>query len=289
MRLAVPQIGVLTVAALICIHGSTQALQNQPEAGSQTLCTASRTPDNEPAAPEILIAEVNFSGSLRMTIADEQEIANAVASETRGTSPDKVIDEALERVKVGWQDPGYFKVEVTGDTKVLTSNPVSQRVALNVHVEEGSEYRLNSIKFKNNKAISDTGLLRSLFPIADGEIFSREKIAKGLENLRKAYGELGYLNFTSVPDTSFDDANNRIALDVDFDEGKQFRIGKINVLGLEQPLREELLRSLSIKPGDIYSSVLWTEIVSKQAPMLPGCDCPDHETLREDNALGVVT
>lgn len=231
MRLAVPQIGVLTVAALICIHGSTQALQNQPEAGSQTLCTASRTPDNEPAAPEILIAEVNFSGSLRMTIADEQEIANAVASETRGTSPDKVIDEALERVKVGWQDRGYFKVEVTGDTKVLTSNPVSQRVALNVHVEEGSEYRLNSIKFKNNKAISDTGILRSLFPIADGEIFSREKIAKGLENLRKAYGELGYLNFTSVPDTSFDDANNRIALDVDFEEGKQFRIGKIKCPG----------------------------------------------------------
>jgi outer membrane protein insertion porin family len=44
--------------------------------------------------------------------------------------------------------------------------------------------------------------LRHLFPIKDGDIISREKIGKGLENLRKVYGQFGYINFTSVPDTS---------------------------------------------------------------------------------------
>jgi outer membrane protein insertion porin family len=44
-----------------------------------------------------------------------------------------------------------------------------------------------------------------LFPIKDGDVLSRENIAKGLENLRKAYTELGYINFTSIPNTTFDE------------------------------------------------------------------------------------
>ena len=43
--------------------------------------------------------------------------------------------------------------------------------------------RLGTITFKNNKAIPNSAALRSLFAMKDGEIFSREKVAKGLQNL----------------------------------------------------------------------------------------------------------
>jgi outer membrane protein insertion porin family len=95
-------------------------------------------------------------------------------------------------------------------------------------------YNLSGITFKNNKAISNLDTLRGLFPIKDGDIFSRAKIGTGLENLRKAYGELGYINFTSVPDTKFDDENKLISLDIDVDEGKQFRVERVNLLGLKE-------------------------------------------------------
>ena len=39
------------------------------------------------------------------------------------------------------------------------------------------------------KRSRNTAALRILFPLKDGDVFSRDKIAKGLENLRKAYGE----------------------------------------------------------------------------------------------------
>jgi outer membrane protein insertion porin family len=137
--------------------------------------------------------------------------------------------------------------------------------------------------------ISNVDILRGLFPIADGDIFSREKIGTGLENLRKAYGELGYINFTSVPDTKFDDENRLISLEIDFDEGKQFRVGSINILGLEEPAREELMKALPIKRGQIYTSGLWEESVLKHAHMFPNCECPDHEQLRLNEKLGVAT
>ena len=49
--------------------------------------------------------------------------------------------------------------------------------------------------------IGNAKALRNLFPLKDGSILDRMAIAKGLENLRSAYGELGYINFTPVPST----------------------------------------------------------------------------------------
>jgi outer membrane protein insertion porin family len=82
---------------------------------------------------------------------------------------------------------------------------------MSVLLDEGSCYTLRGITFKNNKAINNRDSLRGLFPISDGDIFSRTKIGKGLENLRRAYGDLGYVNFTSVPETQFDDENRLVS------------------------------------------------------------------------------
>jgi outer membrane protein insertion porin family len=68
----------------------------------------------------------------------------------------------------------------------------------------------------------------------DGDIFSREKIAAGLENLQKSYGELGYLNFTAIPDTVFDDRRGMIFLEIDVDESRQFYVSSINIVGLDE-------------------------------------------------------
>lgn len=232
------------------------------------------------------MVDVTFSGSLQMPISEQEEIANSIKQKTHGKSLDDVTEEGLERVRAGWQDRGYFKVQITGETRTLTSSPASQRIALSVHVDEGSQYKLSHITFKNNKAISSVETLRGFFPIVNGEIFSREKIGKGLENLRKAYGELGYINFTSVPDTQFDDENMLITLDVDFDEGRQFRVGSVNVQGVEESLREELLKAFTV--GQIYSSSLWETSLLKYSAIFPDCDCPNREQLRLDEKSGIV-
>lgn len=73
---------------------------------------------------------------------------------THGTSLEDVTEEGLERMRPRWQDRGSFKVQVTAEAKAMTSSPVSQRIAMTVHVDEGQRYNLKRITFKNNKAIS---------------------------------------------------------------------------------------------------------------------------------------
>ena len=223
-----------------------------------------------------------------MPVAEQNQIAASVKEQMHAASTDGARDEALERVRAGWQNRGYFKVQVNGEARLLASSLTGQRIALFVHVDEGPQYRLGGISFKGNKAVSNLVALRSLFPIKEGDIFSRDQIAKGLENLRKAYGQLGYINFTSVPNTAFDDEKKLIHLDIDIDEGKQFYISRVNILGLGESRRQELLDGLSLGPGKIFNARLFDLLLQKNGFTLTGYEHLYGSPLRLDEGLGTV-
>jgi outer membrane protein insertion porin family len=179
------------------------------------------------------------------------------------------LEEDTERVRAEFQNRGYFKVLVdepkteihdTGHTgfHIPGLQPgLGKSVDITMPIEEGDRYHLGTITFKNNKAIPNNAALRSLFPMKDGEIFSREKVAKGLENLRKAYGEAGYINFTSVPDTKFDDEKKTVDLTVDVDEGKQFYVRRIEFQGNTTTRDKVIRREIALEEGQIYNSRYW--------------------------------
>ncbi|MDP9264197.1 MAG: outer membrane protein assembly factor BamA, partial [Acidobacteriota bacterium] len=177
------------------------------------------------------------------------------------------LNEDAERVRNAYQMRGYFKALVeepktkvrdTGGFHIpLVLKGGGKAVDITIPIEEGERYRLGSITFKGNKAIKDPRLLRSLFPMKDGDIFNTDNIRKGLENLRKGYGELGYINFTSVPDTKIDDNKKLITLEIDLDEGKPFYIRRIEFVGNQTTRDKVIRRELAVEEGGIFNGRAW--------------------------------
>jgi outer membrane protein insertion porin family len=179
------------------------------------------------------------------------------------------LEEDTERVRAEYQNRGYFKV-IVNDPKTnihdtghkgfhipLFQHGPGKAVDITMPIEEGDKYQLGKITFKNNKFLSNNAALRNLFPIKDGDVFSREKVAKGLENLRKAYGEYGYINYTGVPSTTFDDDKKLAFLEIDIDEGKQFYVRRIEFQGNTTTRDKVIRRELALEEGGIYNSRLW--------------------------------
>ena len=179
------------------------------------------------------------------------------------------LDEDMELVREAMQNRGYFKA-VVGDpqTKIrdtghpgfhipLLQHGAGKEIDITVPVEEGDRYRLGSITFKGNKAIPNSKALRSVFPLKDGDIFDRQKIAKGLENLKNAYGTQGYINFTSIPTPTFDEQKKLVSFDIDVDEGKQFSVRRIEFEGNTTTRDKVIRRELALEEGQVYNEQYW--------------------------------
>ena len=178
------------------------------------------------------------------------------------------LSEDTERVRMAYQHKGYFKALIE-DPKTqirdykpsLVHLPLFQkpgkRVDITVPVSEGDQYRLAGITFTGNKAIRNTRALRNVFAMKDGEIFDTDLVRKGLDSLRKAYGELGYINFTPIPDTKIDEDKKLITLTIDLDEGKPFYVRRIEFVGNTTTRDKVIRRELALEEGQIYNSRLW--------------------------------
>ena len=88
-------------------------------------------------------------------------------------------------------------------------------------------------------------------------MFSTDKLRKGLENMRKLYGEFGYIDF--VPEPNFDIIPNtdQIDLTLTADEGKQFFVRRIDFSGNTTTRDKVIRREILLDEGDIFNNRLW--------------------------------
>ena len=176
------------------------------------------------------------------------------------------LEEDTERVRRALQDRGYFRAAVDdpithirneGGLSFFTFRPrQGKRIDIRIPVEEGARYRLGGVTFTGNAHVQNVKALRAQFPTKDGELFNATAIGKGLDNLRKAYGSLGYINFTAVPTPRIDDAKHLVYLDIDIDEGKAFTVSRIEFQGNTITRDRVIRRELLIEEGQPYNSNL---------------------------------
>jgi outer membrane protein insertion porin family len=177
------------------------------------------------------------------------------------------LEEDTERVRQAYRDKGYANAAVEqpktqirdqGGLNWFTFRPnKGKRIDILMPIEEGGRYRLGAITFSGNKQITNEKALRSTFPIKDGDWFSATEIAKGLDNLKKAYGSLGYINFGAIPKITYDDQKKTVSLDIDIDEGKQFFVSRIEFQGNTITRDKVIRRELMLDEGSVYNSQLW--------------------------------
>jgi outer membrane protein assembly factor BamA len=189
-------------------------------------------------------------------------------------------------------DEGFFKMTSTAKAQIISSNATEQHVSVTVHVDEGLQYRLKDIRFGKKPQIvpaaADDGEtngfvlpkkvefhefhdtehldadlifppeeLRKRFLLSDGDVLDASKIKQGLDALDHLYGSRGYLDFAAKPETITNDKSATISLILVLDEGKQFRVGKVEAYNLD-PEREAKLKS-RIHAGDIVNHDLFWE------------------------------
>jgi len=177
------------------------------------------------------------------------------------------LEEDSERVRQAYRDKGYASAAVEepktqirdqGGLNWFTFRPnKGKRIDILMPIEEGGRFRVGTITFSGNKAVTNAKALRATFALKDGDWFNATMIQKGLENLKKAYGTLGYVNFAAIPTPKYDDKNKTVSLQIDIDEGKPFYVSRIEFQGNTITRDRVIRRELLLDEGQVYNSQLW--------------------------------
>jgi outer membrane protein insertion porin family len=145
---------------------------------------------------------------------------------------------------------------------------VDEGLRVTVPIVEGKVYRLGEFKVEGNSIFSETQI-RSVIGLNKGDIADGEKVSKGLfENLKKFYGQQGFIEYTAEPVPTFKDnpANPNEGI-VDFtvtiEEGKQFTLRRLEFVGNTFTRDNVLRREVLINEGDIYNDAYWEYSVVK--------------------------
>jgi hypothetical protein len=242
------------------------------------IAASARQSSAEAAHTKFHIDEVTFEGAKHLPQWVKAQLTHHV--ETPGSGITSVplkdyVEAQQENVRDALRNCGYFFAAVDSKPSILSSDDQEQHVAITFQVSEGHLFRLSEIQFVNAHVFPSADL-RKYFPDRDGDPFNLHAIRKGFDAMTWLYGQHGYLNFTAYPDIRPDHQRQIISVGVDIEEGQQFRIGSIQVIGLNRPLLGETLKT-QLRPGEVFNSALVDKVLEENKSILPSDASPRHD------------
>ena len=218
------------------------------------------------------VVAVTFEGADHLSESVKSEVTRYLEARLYGNDSSWLRD-SKETIKDALGNLGYFPATVSTDVSVVSSDP-EKRVAVIFRVTEGRPYRLTELQFSGTHVFSPSEL-RKYVPLRDGGMFNRTALRQGVEALRRLYGNHGYLNITILPDIRPDNRNQLISLTLHLEEDQQFRVGSVEVLGLNQPLSGETLKT-KLVPGQVLDTALIDRVFDENQSILPADASPRH-------------
>jgi outer membrane protein insertion porin family len=229
--------------------------------------------------PRVRVAEIRFEGSKVFKgskLREQMKYVKEAGLVTRFRDADildrEKLDYDLRRVDNYMRSRGYLQAR-HGEPKIEGLGPrrtgfpvlplpflssVDDTLRITVPIIDGKLYRLGDLKVEGNSIFSDQ-VIKAVIGLQKGDVANGEKISKALfENLKKAYGAQGFIQYTADITPSFKDnpqnPEEGIAdFTVTIDEGKQFTLRRLEFIGNTFTRDNVLRREVLLNEGDIYN------------------------------------
>jgi outer membrane protein insertion porin family len=205
------------------------------------------------------IATIDFAGIHEF---DKDNLNKALKSVglSAGAYYDKaLIDKAEQELKRQYLTRGYYAAEVT-----TTISPIDQnRVGVLFSVIEGPSAKIRQISFIGNHVFDDSTLNDEMQESAPNwfswytrnDLYTKDKLAGDLENIRNYYLDRGYLEFNIESiQVQLTPDKKEMYLTVSLHEGEPYTISSIRLDGDLLDRKAELEKLLTFKAGDLFSS-----------------------------------
>ena len=178
------------------------------------------------------------------------------------------INRIQREIKQQYLSRGNYAADVNTQLIKLPRN----RIGVKIKIHEGAVARIKRLKINGNKAYSDATLAKLLESGTKGKFsifstrdkYAKEKLVGDIDKLTSFYHDRGYLNFAVVStQVSLSQDKSSVFVNININEGDQYRVGKIKVLGNAGLKATELKRMMLLKEGQVFSQAKLSETREK--------------------------
>jgi outer membrane protein insertion porin family len=210
------------------------------------------------------IAKIIFEGNKDLSKEDLTKALDKIGLSEGKIFDRQVLDKVEQELTRQYLSHGKYGLKIKTDVSNLTRN----RVGIHIKISEGRVTKISQINIVGNKAFDDKTLLSS-FELSTSNLlsfyskddqYSKQKLSADLETLRSYYLDRGYINF-SIESTQVAITPDKkdIYVTINVKEGEVYRLSKVKLAGNLVVAPDELIKLVSVGPGEIFSRKNATE------------------------------
>jgi outer membrane protein insertion porin family len=159
-----------------------------------------------------------------------------------------------KKVIAKYNKEGFRNAKIVSDSVYVINK---ERIGIRIQIDEDKKFYFRNISFAGNTKYRTT-TLDSILNINKGDIYDLEMLSSRISfnpngrDISSLYTDDGYLNFYAFPVETiiFPDS---IDVEIRMEEGRQYRIGNVSVMGNTKTNDRVIYRELKTRPGDLFN------------------------------------
>jgi outer membrane protein insertion porin family len=200
-----------------------------------------------------LVSEINIKGNKKIDTGDIEGVLTVKARQV--LNPEKAKTD-VERIRGLYHSKGYYNAEITDRIEKVTDKDI--RIVFNI--VENEKLYVKKINFDGNRAFSEKELKNIMktsekglfYFINDSGVLKEDELKQDVGKLNAFYLNSGFIN-AQVGEAEVTHDQKGIYLKISITEGKQFKVGKIDIKGDALKLsKEQILEKLRINKKEYF-------------------------------------
>jgi outer membrane protein assembly factor BamA len=143
-------------------------------------------------------------------------------------------------------------------------------VDVSLPVEPGQQYAVSQVawKMQGNSAVTPEEA-SSLLHLNVGQPADAVRLERDLETLIRLYHSRGYMTVAIKPKPELNDQSSTVRYDINVTEGALYRMGELEILGVDSASKERLRNAWKLREGDTYNADYTKKFVEEAPRFLP--------------------
>jgi outer membrane protein assembly factor BamA len=187
---------------------------------------------------------------------------------------------------------GYLKAALADpQPRIVQEAPQEVLVDVMLPLNPGQQYKAEEIRVSGNKGLVTADKIRELIHQQLSQPVNGIQLNNDLDSIRKLYGTRGCMAASLKAEPQFDDAQSTVKYIVSITEGAVYKMGELEIQGLDVRTTARLADAWKIRGGDPYDSSYPKKFVEQVNSLLPGgqWNISMHESVEESDKTVDVT